>query len=333
MTLTQLRYLVAIYDAGLNITLAAERVHATQPGLSKQLKQLEGELGFQLFARKGKSLHEITPAGREVIQRARIILAEARNVHAIAANIRGDEEGELTIATTHTQARFVLPTAIAAVKNRYPAIVVHLQPQGDAQVMGLFEHGQADLAIISTPGTPPSEGLAVPLFRWRRSVVVQRGHALAKLDRPLQFADLDGEQLVSYESSLRPESSLQRAFAAANIVPRFTFTSRDADLIKTYVRAGLGVGVFAEMAVLADDARDLVVLDADALFPECTTWLVLRRDRVLRTYAAALAGFIAPQLDPRDLQRAVVGELPESWPDPPSWRELRGKREIEGSVA
>jgi len=332
MTLTQLRYLVAIYDAGLNITVAAERVHATQPGLSKQLKQLEGELGFQLFSRKGKSLHEITPAGREVIQRARIILAEARNVHAIAANIRGDEQGELTIATTHTQARFVLPSAIGALKNRYPSIVVHLQPQGDAQVMGLFEHGQADLAIISTPGAAPGEGLAVPLFRWQRAVVVQRGHKLAELKRPLKLSDLEGEQLVSYESSLRPESSLQRVFAAANIVPRFTFTSRDADLIKTYVRAGLGVGVFAEMAVLADDARDLVVLDADGLFPECTTWLVLRRDRVLRTYAAALAGFIAPQLDLRDLQRAVVGELPERWPDPPSWRELR-TRDVEVTAA
>ncbi|MGH8172015.1 MAG: LysR substrate-binding domain-containing protein [Rhodanobacteraceae bacterium] len=323
MTLTQLRYLVAIYDAGLNITLAAERVHATQPGLSKQLKQLEGELGFQLFTRKGKSLSEITPAGREVIERARIILAEARNVHAIAANLRGEEQGELTIATTHTQARFVLPKAIGALKNRYPAIIVHLQPQGDAQVMGLFEHGQADLAIISTTGTPPGEGLAVPLFRWRRTVAVPRDHALADLRRALRIEDLEGQPLVSYESSLRPESSLQRAFLAAGIVPRFTFTSRDADLIKTYVRAGLGVGVFAEMAMLADDARDLVVLDGTALFPECTTWLVLRRDRVLRTYAAALAEFIAPQLDARDLQRAVVGELPARWPNPPIWSALR----------
>ena len=332
MTLTQLRYLVAIYDAGLNITLAAERVHATQPGLSKQLKQLEGELGFQLFARKGKSLSEVTPAGREVIDRARIILAEARNVHAIAANLRGEEEGELTIATTHTQARFVLPQAIAALKRRYPAIVVHLQPQGDAQVLGVFENGQADLAIISTTGDAPGEGLAVPLFRWQRRVVVPRGHALARLGRALRIRDFDGQPLVSYESSLRPESSLQRAFLAAGITPRFTFTSRDADLIKTYVKAGLGVGVFAEMAVLADDARDLVVLDAGDLFPECTAWLVLRRDRVLRTYAAALAELIAPQLDARDLQRAVVGELPAKWPDVPSWGDLRA-RDAESNAA
>src|SRR5882724_6927414 len=146
MTLTQLRYFLAIADSGLNITAAAERVHATQPGVSKQLKQLEDELGFQLFSRKGKSLHEITPAGQQVLDRARTIITEATNIRSIAADLRGDEEGELVIATTHTQARFVLPGAIAALKQRYPSVSVHLKPQGDAQVIGAFERGQADLA-------------------------------------------------------------------------------------------------------------------------------------------------------------------------------------------
>lgn len=325
MTLTQLRYLVAISDAGLNITQAADQVHATQPGLSKQLKQLEDELGFQLFARKGKSLSAITPAGQQVIDRARVILAEARNIRALAANLRGDDKGELTIATTHTQARFVLPLAIATLKHRYPAVNVHLKPIGDAQVMGLFERGQADLAIISTTGSSPSDGLAVPLFRWRRAVVVPNGHTLAELKRPLKLSDLDGEPLVSYESSLRPESSLRRAFAAAGITPRFSCTSRDADLIKTYVRAGLGVGIFADMAFTEEDANDLHQIDAGGLFPECTTWLVLRRDRVLRAYAATLAELIAPQIDQRDLQRALAGEEPEQWPQPPYWSELQKK--------
>ena len=319
MTLTQLRYLVAIFDSGLNITQAAEQVHATQPGLSKQLKQLEDELGFQLFSRKGKSLHAITPAGQQVIDRARVILAEARNIRALAANLRGDDKGELSITTTHTQARFVLPLAIAELKKRYPAVNVHLKPHGDAQVMGLFERGQADLAIISTTGSLPGDGLAVPLFRWRRVVVVPHGHPLETLARPLALTDLDGEPLVSYESSLRPESSLRRAFAAAGVVPRFSCTSRDADLIKTYVRAGLGIGILAEMAMLEDDERDMRMLDAATLFPECTTWLVLRRDRVLRAYAATLAELIAPQLDPRDLQRALAGEEPSAWPAPPYW--------------
>jgi LysR family cys regulon transcriptional activator len=319
MTLTQLRYFIAIADSGLNITTAAERVHATQPGVSKQLKQLEDELGFQLFSRKGKSLQAITPSGLQVLERARIIISEAANIRSIAADLRGEEAGELAIATTHTQARFVLPGAIGALKQRYPDISVHLKALGDAHVMAVFERGEADLAIVSTSESAPDGGLAVPLFTWRRAVIAQRGHALTGLQRPLTLADLARHPLVSYESSLRPESSLRHAFAAAGQAPQFACTSRDADLIKTYVRAGLGVGILAEMAMLAEDDRDLQVLDAADLFPRCTTWLVLRRDRVPRSYAMALVELIAPQLDRRDLHRALAGEIPASWPEPPQW--------------
>jgi LysR family cys regulon transcriptional activator len=320
MTLTQLRYLIAIADCGLNITTAAERVHATQPGVSKQLKQLEDELGFQLFSRKGKSLHAITASGLQVLERARVIIAEAQNIRSIAADLRGEESGELAIATTHTQARFVLPGPIAALKQRYPGVGVHLKAQGDAQVLEVFERGEADLAIVSTSESPPQGGLAVPLFTWRRAVVVPRGHALAALNRHLTLEDLARHPLVSYESSLRPESSLRHTFAAVGASPQFAFTSRDADLIKTYVRAGLGVGIFAEMAMLPEDALDLQVLDAADLFSQCTTWLVLRKDRIPRVYALALVELVAPQLDGRDVNRALSGEVPEHWPAPPPWR-------------
>jgi LysR family cys regulon transcriptional activator len=322
MTLTQLRYLIAIGDADLNITTAAKRVHATQPGVSKQLKQLEDELGFQLFSRKGKALHAVTPAGQQVMQRARQIMNEAANIRSIAADLRGDEHGELAISTTHTQARFVLPSAIAELKRRYPRVSIHLKPDKDAHVMGAFESGEADLAIVSTSEGAPTSGLAVPLFRWRRAVVVPRGHALATLNKAVTLADLARHPLLSYESSLSVESSLRQAFASAGEQPEFAFTSRDADLIKTYVRVGLGVGILAEMAMLPDDARDLQVLDASALFPICTTWMVLRRDRVARAFTLALAELIAPQLDGRDLQRALAGEPPTRWPDPPEWRDV-----------
>jgi DNA-binding transcriptional LysR family regulator len=329
MTLTQLRYLIAIADSGLNITTAAERVHATQPGVSKQLKQLEDELGFQLFSRRGKSLHTITPAGEQVLQRARIIITEASNIRAIAADLRGEEAGELAITTTHTQARFVLPHAIAALKQRYPGVSVQLKAQGDAQVLGVFERGQADLAIVSTSDAPPEGGLAVPLYRWRRTVIVPRAHALAGVKRRLTLADLARHPLVSYESSLRPESSLRRAFAAVGESPQFAMTSRDADLIKTYVRAGLGVGILAEMALLPEDARDLLVLDvAEEFLPTCTTWLVLRHDGVPRSYALALIELIAPQLDRRDLQRALHGEVPAQWPTAPFWREIMAQANV-----
>ena len=141
MTLTQLRYLVAIADAELNITLAASRVHATQPGLSKQLKQLEDELGFLLFVRKGRSLESVTPAGTEVIARARAVLAEANNIRTYAANQRRESQGQLILTTTHTQARFVLPPAVAAIKQAYPQVSVHLQQAGEADALDRLNQG------------------------------------------------------------------------------------------------------------------------------------------------------------------------------------------------
>ena len=321
MTLTQLRYIVAIADAGLNITLAAERVHATQPGLSKQLKQLEGELGFQLFLRKGKSLDSITAGGHQVVERARTILAEAANIRTLAANLRSDAHGELVIVTTHTQARFVLPPAVAAVKRRFPDIGIRLEPHGDAQLVELLGKGAADLAIVSSAGAMPEVELAVPLYRWDRVIVVPRAHPLAGLGRAPMIAELAAHALVSYESSLAPESSLRRAFAIAGHEPKLAVTARDADLIKTYVRAGLGVGVLAEMALADEDLVDLRVLPADGLLPTCTTWAALRRDRVMRDYALDLVVALAPHLDRRDLVRVVQGAASPDWPEPPHWRE------------
>lgn len=321
MTLTQLRYIVAIVDAGLNITLAAERVHATQPGVSRQLKQLEDELGFQLFLRKGKSLDSITSAGAQVIARARVILAEAANIRALAANLRSDDDGELVIVTTHTQARFVLPGAIAALKQRYPNVGVRLEPHGDTELIELLGKGVADLAIVSTAGAPPNADLAIPIYRWERRILVPQSHPLAALGRAPRIDELARYALVSYESSLAAESSLRRAFDAAGCELRLAVTARDADLIKTYVRAGLGVGVLAEMALGRNDHDDLCVLPVDRLLPTCTTWVVLQRDRVQRDYALDLITALAPHIDRRDLVRVVQGAATADWPEPPQWRE------------
>lgn len=322
MTLSQLRYLVAIADSGLNITLAAERVHATQPGLSKQLKQLEDELGFLLFSRKGRSLDSITPAGQQVLVHARRLLAEAGNIRAYAANVRGDAQGRLVIATTHTQARHVLPGAIAEVRRAYPQMSVHLQPGGEGEVLGLLARGEADVAVISTSGDVPAGGIAVPLFRWRRVVLVPSTHALAAGGAAPTLRELAAEPLVSYESSVRADSSLRRAFAVEGLEPRIAMTARDADLIKTYVRAGLGVGLLAEMAVGAADLDSLRALQAPDVVPECTAWAVLPRERVLRDYTLALLTAVAPQLDRIDLRRAVAGTDDPTWPSPPTWAEL-----------
>lgn len=321
MTLTQLRYFVAIADSGLNITLAAERVHATQPGLSKQLKLLEDQLGFLLFARKGRSLESITPEGEQVLAHARRLLGEASNIRSFAANQRGDAQGRLTLVTTHTQARFVLPPAIAAVKQAYPQISVHLQPSADGEVLGALARGEADVAIISTAGELPDGGIAVPLYRWQRRVLVPHGHPLTQSGRSPTLADLARHPLVSYESSDRPESSLRRAFAAVGERLDLAMTARDADLIKTYVRAGLGVGLLAEMALQASET-DLQSLAAPAGIPDCIAWAVLPRERVLRDYTLLLLRRLAPQLESRELCRAVAGDGVPVWPTPPTWIEL-----------
>lgn len=324
MTLTQLRYLVAIADAGLNITLAAERVHATQPGLSKLLKQLEDELGFQLFHRKGRSLDSITHAGSHVLERARAILAEATNIRSIAANLRNESRGSLRIATTHTQARFALPAAVASLSRQYPQVSVHLQPCADAEVMGLLEGGHVDLAIVSTAGaTPPATGIALPAYRWNRVVLAPQQHPLANLGRPPTLDELAAQPLISYDSSLKATSSLSRAFHAANLHPQIAMTASDADLIKTYVRAGLGIGILAEMALLPSDSADLKALSADHLFQPCTTWMVLRRESVLREYTLEFIGLFAPHLERRAVSRllASTGTSATHWPAIPHWRE------------
>lgn len=320
MTLLQLRYLIAIADSGLNITLAAERVHATQPGLSKQLKLLEDELGFQLFTRKGKSLDSITHAGGQVLERARTILAEALNIRSIAANMRNEQRGELRIATTHTQARFALPGTIAALSRLYPQVSVHLQPADDAEVLAQLENGRVDLAIVSTAGAPPAVGVALPAYRWNRVVLVPRTHPLAALQRAPTLQELASLPLISYDSSLKPESSLRRAFEAQQLQPQIIMTAGDADLIKTYVRAGMGVGVLAEMAVQPSDSNDLHVLAADHLLPRCTTWLVLRREGVLREFTMEFITRFIPHLGRRTIDRALgSGARDHPWPEAPPW--------------
>jgi DNA-binding transcriptional LysR family regulator len=322
MTLNQLRYLVAIADTGLNITLAAERVHATQPGVSRQIKQLEGELGLVLFTRKGRSLASLTPAGEAVLVHARRLLGEAANIRVLAANQRGERQGHLTLVTTHTQARYVLPGAIAATRREFPGVSIRLHPSAEAEILGWLARGGADMIVISTSGGLPDAGIAVPLFRWRRVVLVPSGHALAHRPAPPTLRELSVRPLVSYESSRRPESSLRRAFEAVGLSMQLAMTAHDADLIKTYVRSGIGVGILAEMAIDPGDT-DLRVLAAPETLPECTTWAVLPRGRVLRDFALRLLSEIAPQIDAISVRRVMAGNAEPDWPTPPYWQALK----------
>jgi len=324
MTLTQLRYLVAIADAGLNITQAAERMYATQPGLSKQLRQLEDELGLQMFSRSGRSLDGVTPAGALVIERARKIIAEAESIRALAANMRHESSGELRIATTHTQARFVIPPAIAKLKQEFPEVNIHLMPGGDAQLLELLHLDDIDLAIMSGTSNPPAGFLAVPIFTWERVIMMPKQHPLTEVGSDITLAQLAEHPLVSYESALSPDSSLHKAFSSVDLAPRISCTARDADLIKTYVRAGLGVGILAEMAILPEDQADLELRCIDSLLPTCTTWVLVRPDRLLRDYALAFISALAPQIERKKLPRMLDIDEPDQFPVPFYWRDLHG---------
>jgi LysR family transcriptional regulator, cys regulon transcriptional activator len=308
MTLQQLKYLLAIADSGLNITAAAERLYTSQPGISKQLKLLEQELGVQLFTRKGKSLVAVTPAGRDVIARARKITREVQNIRSLAREMSGEQEGTLSIATTHTQARYVLPDVLREFRERYPKVNLELHQGTSEQIAELVGANRVDFAIATGSRELYPSLVILPCYDWDRIILVPRGHPLTTVPPPIDLATLADYPLITYVFSSTGESSFKRAFAARGLEPQVVFTARDADIIKTYVRMGMGVGVVASMAYECADEKDLVPLDAIGLFPRVTTWLGFRRDSVLRGYMVDFVSLFAPQL-PSDLVRRAA-ELP-----------------------
>ncbi len=311
MKLQQLKYLLAIVDNGMNITAAAERMYTSQPGVSKQLKLLEEELGMQLFTRKGKSLDGITAAGHQVIDRARIIMRESDNIRSLASEYYQEEEGSLSIATTHTQARYVLPEIVAEFRKRFPKIGLNLHQGTSEQIADMVSANNIDFAIATGSDELFSDLMLVPGYRWDRSIVVPNGHELTKLDRKITLQDLANYPLVTYVFSFGGQSSLKRAFENEGLDPDVVFTARDADVIKTYVRMGLGVGIVASMAADCDDRKDLQVIDAEGLFPRSTTWIGYRKNTVLRRYMFEFIRLFASHISAQqldDVRRATSQE-------------------------
>ena len=296
MKLQQLKYLLAIVDNGLNITAAADKLYTSQPGVSKQLKLLEEELGLQLFVRKGKSLGSITAAGQQVIDRARLIMHEVENIRSLASDYYHEEEGSLSIATTHTQARYVLPEVIREFRDRYPGVNLNLHQGTSEQIADMVKANEIDFAIATGAHDLFGDLLLVPSYHWDRKIIVPNSHELAALDRKLTLNDLAEYPLVTYVFSFGGQSSLKRAFADQGLEPDVVFTARDADVIKTYVRMGLGVGIVASMAEDCDDQKDLTAIDAEGLFPRSTTWIGFRKDIVLRRYMLDFVQLFAPHI-------------------------------------
>lgn len=301
MKLQQLKYLLAIADNGLNITAAAERLYTSQPGVSKQLKLLEEELGLLLFTRKGKSLGSVTAAGDQVINKARLIMQEVDNIRSLASDYYQEEEGSLSIATTHTQARYVLPKIIQEFRKRYPKVTLNLHQGTSEQIADMVAANEIDFAIATGSRDLFSDLLLVPSFHWDRKIIVPKGHELARLDGKASLKDLAKYPLVTYVFSFGGQSSLKQAFADEGLEPDVVFTARDSDIIKTYVRMGLGVGIVAGMA--GDDLKDLVAISAEGLFPRSTTWIGFRKEAVMRRYMLDFVQLFAPHITDSQIEQ------------------------------
>lgn len=304
MRLRQLRILLAIVENGLNITAAAEKLHTSQPGLSKQLKMLEEELGLKLFTRKGKSLEAVTPEGEEVVRRAQAIMAEVSAIKGLSAERYQEEDGTLALATTHTQARYVLPEIISVFRESYPQVRLDLHQGTTEQIADMAAEHQVDFAIATGSEHMFPSWTLLPCYRWDRAIIVPRDHALTRMDRPVTLQDLAKYPLMTYVFRFDGESSFLEAFREAGLEPKIAFTARDADVIKTYVRMGLGVGVVASMASGCDE--DLVALNAAGLFPRCTTWLGFPKDLVWRRYMYEFVERFSPVWDRRQIARAIA---------------------------
>jgi len=305
MKLQQLKYLLAIVDNGLNITAAADRLYTSQPGVSKQLKLLEEELGLQLFSRKGKSLDRVTRAGERVIVRARTIMDEVEQIRRLAADLYQEEEGTLTIAATNTQARYVLPGIVSELRQQYPKVSLNLHQGTSDQVADMVKRNDIDFAIATGSNDLFGDLLQIPGYHWDRIVLVPNGHELTKIDRELTLEDLARHPLVSYVFSFDGESALKRTFAKEGLDANVVFTARDADVIKTYVLMGLGIGIVASMAYEPKDHKHLTPIKVNGLFPRSTAWIGFRRNTVLRCYMADFIRLFAPHVDAAQIDKAA----------------------------
>ncbi len=306
MKLQQLRYLAAVAQSDLNITAAAAKLRATQPAVSKQLKLLEEELGFEIFVRAGRAITRITPAGERVIAHALRLLREARNIKGISDELRDYSRGSLAVGTTHTQARYALPEVVRQFRAKYPEVQFHLHQGTSEQIAAMAELDRVDLVITTGAHELFTTYVRLPWYHWRRRFVVPVGHPLAEIVSPSL------EQLAAFPLIGDPGASgLEDAFAGAGHRANIVLSARDADVIKTYVRMGLGVGVIADVAIDSAADGDLIVLDTEGLLSSNTTWVGFPRHSLLRTFMYDFLGFMAPHLTRDLVGRAAVCESQE----------------------
>jgi LysR family transcriptional regulator, cys regulon transcriptional activator len=306
MKLQQLKYLTEVVRRGMNVSEAAEALHTSQPGVSKQIRALEDELGIQVFVRHGKRLVAITEPGKAIVSIAERILSEAQNLRRAGEEYANDQLGTLTIAATHTQARYALPKAVAAFKRKYPKVELVLHQGNPTQICEQVLAGEADMGVATEMISQYPELVSLPVYSWNRVVVVPPKHPLLK--GALTLERIAEHPIVTYDFAFANRSLVQKAFENRGLAPHVVLSAQDSDVIKTYVELGLGIGILAKMAFDPKRDTNLRALDASHLFESSTTRLGIKRNAYLRRYAYEFIELFAPQLPRQTVERAVMGQ-------------------------
>ncbi len=302
MNLQQLRYVSEVARRNLNVSEAAEALHTSQPGVSKQIRALEAELGADIFIRQGRRFVAITDAGREVLAGIERVLAELDNFRAIGEEFADHARGHLAVAVTHTQARYALPTVVTAFKKRFPDVKLKLLQGNPHQLARMVVAGEADLAIATEALDEYEDLVTVPGYQWHHCVVVPSGHPLAAA-KPLTLEAIAGYPLVTYDPTFAGRNAIDRAFAARSLAPEVALSALDSDVIKSYVSLGLGVGIISSRAFREGKDEGLVALECEHLFPAQTTRLAFRRGSYLRGFVVEFIRLFAPNVRPGDLKQ------------------------------
>ncbi len=302
MKLQQLRYIWEVAHHDLNVSATAQSLYTSQPGISKQIRLLEDELGVEVFSRSGKHLTRITPAGEAILKTAGEILRKVESIKQVAQEFSNEKKGSLSLATTHTQARYALPSVIEGFINQYPDVSLHMHQGTPMQISEMAADGTVDFAIATEALELFSDLIMMPCYRWNRSIVVPKDHPLCQVSE-LTLEEVAKHPIVTYVFGFTGRSKLDEAFIDRGLAPKVVFTAADADVIKTYVRLGLGIGIIASMAHDAELDSDLVALDASHLFESSVTKIGFRRGTFLRGFMYEFIQKFAPHLT-----KELVGE-------------------------
>ena len=303
MKLQQLRYIWEVAHHDLNVSATAQSLYTSQPGISKQIRLLEDELGVEIFSRSGKHLTRVTPAGEAILKTAGEVLRKVESIKQVAQEFCDEQKGSLSIATTHTQARYALPKTIANFIEQYPEVALHMHQGTPMQISELAADGTVDFAIATEALELFSDLIMMPCYKWNRAIIVPKDHPLAQKSQ-LTLEDVAAHPIVTYVFGFTGRSKLDEAFIDKGLAPKVVFTAADADVIKTYVRLGLGIGIVAKMAYDTELDTDLVALDASHLFEPSVTKLGFRRGTFLRGFMYQFIQQFAPHLTKELVEQA-----------------------------